>query len=56
MGNRTLTLPVWFLLCGLTKLSKCACMLLLSHVQLFAALWTGACQASLAMGFSRQEY
>ena len=28
----------------------------LSRVQLFAALWTAACQASLSMGFSRQEY
>ena len=32
---------------------------LLSHfsrVQLFATLWTVACQALLSMGFSRQEY
>ena len=28
----------------------------LSHVQLFATLWTVACQASLSMGFSRQEH
>ena len=27
-----------------------------SHVQLFAALWTGARRAPLFMGFSRQEY
>ena len=27
----------------------------LSHVQLFATLWTVACQAPLSMGFSRQE-
>ena len=27
-----------------------------SHVQLFATLWTVACQAPLPMGFSRQEY
>ena len=27
-----------------------------SRVQLFATLWTAACQASLSMGFSRQEY
>ena len=27
-----------------------------SHVYLFAILWTLACQASLSMGFSRQEY
>ena len=29
---------------------------LLSHVLLFATLWTVACQAPLSMGFSRQEY
>ena len=27
-----------------------------SRVQLFATLWTLACQAPLSMGFSRQEY
>ena len=27
-----------------------------SRVQLFVILWTVACQASLSMGFSRQEY
>ena len=27
-----------------------------SRVRLFATLWTGAYQASLSMGFSRQEY
>ena len=27
-----------------------------SHVQLFAAPWTVACQAPLSLGFSRQEY
>ena len=27
-----------------------------SPVQLFATLWTVACQAPLFMGFSRQEY
>ena len=32
------------------------CAWLLSHVQLFATLWTVACQAPLSMGFSRQEY
>ena len=30
--------------------------LMLSHVQPFATLWTVARQASLSMGFSRQEY
>ena len=29
---------------------------LFSHVQLFATPWTVACQASLSLGFSRQEY
>ena len=34
-----------------------ACVLsCLSHVQLFATLWTVACQAPLSIGFSRQEY
>jgi len=27
-----------------------------SRVQLFATLWTVACQASVSLGFSRQEY
>ena len=27
-----------------------------SHIQLFAILWTVACQAPLSVGFSRQEY
>ena len=31
-------------------------MKLLSRVQLFATPWTVAYQASLSMGFSRQEY
>ena len=32
------------------------CVQSLSHVQLFATLWTVACQAPLSMGFSRQQY
>ena len=33
------------------------CMLShLSHVQLFATLWTAAYQAPLSLGFSKQEY
>ena len=43
------------LLCA--KYLACACML--SHfnsVQLFATLWTVACQAPLYMGFFWQEY
>ena len=31
-------------------------MKLLSHVQLFATLWTAAHQVPPSMGFSRQEY
>ena len=31
-------------------------MCLLSHVQLFAAPWTGAYQTPLSIGFPRQEY
>ena len=31
-------------------------MKLLSHVRLFATLWTVAPQAPTSMGFSRQEY
>ena len=35
----------------------CVCILSrFSHVQLFATLWTVACQVPLSMGFSRQEY
>ena len=33
----------------------CVCVLL-SCVQLFVTPWTVACQASLSMGFSRQEH
>ena len=29
---------------------------LLSHVQLFTTPWSIACQTSLSMGFSQQEY
>ena len=34
-----------------------ACVLsCFSHIQLFASLWTVACQVPLPVGFSRQEY
>ena len=36
----------------------CLCVYVLSHfsrVQLFATLWTVACQAPLSLGFSRRE-
>ena len=43
--------------CSFPKMNMCACMLSrFSRVQLFATLWTSACQAHLSMGFSRQEY
>ena len=32
------------------------CVCVLNHVQLFATLWTVACQAPLSMEFSMQEY
>ena len=35
---------------------SCARACVLSHVQLFATPWTVAPQASLSLGFSRQEY
>ena len=42
-------------LSGLISLfPQCVCML--SHVWLFATTWTVACQASLSMGVSTQEY
>ena len=34
-----------------TNYCVCVCMCILSRVQLFAAPWTVACQASLSMGF-----
>ena len=34
----------------------CVCVCMLSHVLLFAILWTVACQAPLSVEFSRQEY
>ena len=34
----------------------CVCVCVLTHVQLFASLWTVAHQTPLSMGFSRQEY
>ena len=40
----------------LDKVPVCEHTQLLSHVPLFATLWTVACQAPLSMGFSRQEY
>ena len=34
----------------------CVCVCVLSWIQVFATLWTVACQTPLSMGFSRQEY
>ena len=34
----------------------CVCVCVLSHVQLFATLWTVVHQAPLSIGFTRQEY
>ena len=34
----------------------CVCAQLLSHVQLFATLWTAALLTPLSVGFPRQEY
>ena len=38
------------------RVYACVCAKLLSHVRLFAALWTVTHQAPLSMGFPRQEY
>ena len=45
-------LPPW----PLRETCVCVCAQLLNHVQLFVILWTGAHQAPLSRGFSRQEY
>ena len=34
----------------------CLCVCTLSHVRLFATLWTVACQTPLSIGFFSQEY
>ena len=44
---RTVSFPVFCLLSVLSHFSR---------AQLFATLWTVACQAPLSMQFSRQEY
>ena len=45
-------IPMKMPLCVWVCVSVCT----LSHVQLFATLWTVACQAPLSMEFPRQEY
>ena len=42
--------------CVCVCVCACACACMLSRVRLFETLWTIAHQASLSMGFSRQEY
>ena len=45
-------------MCMCVCVCGCVCVCVPSHlscVQLFVTLWTVACQASLSMGFSRQE-
>ena len=37
-------------------MDSCMCAQLVIHVHLFVTPWTVACQATLSMGFSRQEY
>ena len=40
-----------------TRIYVCLCVCQsLSHIQLFSTPWTAACQDSLSMGLSRQEY
>ena len=42
--------------CVCVRVCVCAHVCVLSHVQLFATLWTEACQTPLSMESSRQEY
>ena len=49
----------WFQVCNLQCVCVCVCVCvceLLSCIQLFATLWVVSRQASLSMGFFRQEY
>ena len=50
-SNVTSTRAV-FLVC----VCVCVCMHMISPLLFFATLWTVACQASLSLGLSRQEY
>ena len=50
-------LSLFLILLGRSLLDLASvCVLVFSHVQLFAALWTAVRQAPLSMEFSRQEY
>ena len=55
-GHGTRTEGHQFLQRASETLSTAALPAVLSHVPLFATLWTVARQAPLSMGFSRQEY
>jgi len=46
----------YLLLCQVRVCVHAKCMHNFSHVQFFATLWTLVLQASVSMGFSRQEY
>ena len=54
MGN--LHVCVLACVCVCVRTRACVCAQSLSRVQLFATLWTLACQSPLSMEFSRQEY
>ena len=56
-GSLSPWMTVWSRASLPSELLMHVCMLSrFSHVQLFANLWTIACQALLSTGFSRQEY
>ena len=52
--QKSIRLYVWNYI--MSNILCVCCVLLLSHAWLFAIRWTVVCQASLSMGFSRQEY
>ena len=54
--NTLLSCQFGMMLIIISSLYAYVCAQLLSHVQLFVTPWTVACQASLSMGFSQQEY
>ena len=41
---------------GFLLIEECVCVCSISHIRLFVAPWTAACQDPLSMGFPRQEY
>ena len=56
IGQKAWGPPSWEHLMPFPKLPVRLCAKSLSHVQLFATLWTAALQAPLSTGFSRQDY